>query len=71
MNVASDRLSGQDVMLAICGAVCASCDARKKRGCTFCDRCYERLSDATKKRVANGLHTLSRALRDGLTQLED
>lgn len=66
----ASRLSGNEIMLAICGTECASCEGRKERGHTFCNTCFQKLPEQIKADIAYGMRILSAALRSGIAKLE-
>lgn len=70
MSASSKRVQGWEIMVAICGTECPSCEKLKGRGFCFCDACYLKLTPEVKSRIKNGLRILSGALRDGLRELE-
>lgn len=70
VSVSANRIAGWEIMVAICGTVCSSCESQKERGHCFCNKCYAKLSAECQAAIKHGLKTISRALRSGLEYLE-
>jgi hypothetical protein len=65
------KISQGELLRTLSGKECPFCETQKMNGCMFCDACYAKLPEDTKREIKIGLRHLSNGIRAGVIFLQN